>query len=334
MKSVGRSLAVAAAAAASDGSGRGSARAAPSSRRRACCTAAWRKWLFWSFWPMLCAAWVFGFPVKDAFTSFSRAARSVADVAEAAGEVVEAGANATVQAAHAALEAVSTTTYVAEEIWRGVDLRRVEMHRSAVKVRGLDCGAIATWIENGGGGSVPTSLSSHLSKMIATVTESVPELQHHGDRFSVLGWFHTYQIRVRRRLDGSCVAAVLITTSSFDLEWMMPAWDVLGFDPDSGQTGHQAALFRPARVGAGANGVLDPRRPLCGLGHLAAVLGGRRGLGVGRLLLWHLAKSLPGGAASLVLCGACELPLPRSTCAGGAVCGGLHTGAGACFSRV
>ncbi len=233
MKSVGRSLAVAAAAAASEGSGRGSARAASSSRRRACCTAAWRKWLFWSFWPMLCAAWVFGFPVKDAFTSFSREARSVADVAEAAGEMVEAGANATVQAAHAALEAVSTTTYVAEEIWRGVDLRHVEMHRSAVKVRGLDCGAIATRIEDGGGGSVPSSLSSHLSKMIATVTESVPELQHHGDRFSVLGWFHTYQIRVRRRLDGSCVAAVLITNSSFDLEWMMPAWDALGFDPDS-----------------------------------------------------------------------------------------------------
>ena len=71
--------------------------------------------------------------------------------------------------------------------------------------------AFATWIENGGGGSIPTSLSSHLSKMIATVTESVPVLQHHGDRFSALGWFHTFQIRARRRLDGACVAAVPIT---------------------------------------------------------------------------------------------------------------------------
>ncbi len=129
---------------------------------------------------------------------------------------------------------------------------------------------VVLWRENGGGGSIPTSLQSHLSNMIATMAESVPELQHHGDR---------------------------------------------------------------------ANGVRDPRRPRCSRGHLAAVgtardLGGRRGLGVGRLAFWFLAKSLPGGAASSVLSGACELSLPRSTCAGGAVFGGLRTGGGACFSRV
>ncbi len=74
--------------------------------------------------------------------------------------------------------------------------RHVEVHWSAVKVRELDCGAFATWTDNGGGGPIPTSLSSHLSKMIATVTESGPELQHHGDCFSGLGRFHTGRIRV------------------------------------------------------------------------------------------------------------------------------------------
>ncbi len=66
-KAVGASAAVAAAAVSAASAPR--ARAHP---RRACCTAASRRWWLWSVWPMFCAAWLFGLPVKDTFSSLSR----------------------------------------------------------------------------------------------------------------------------------------------------------------------------------------------------------------------------------------------------------------------
>ena len=110
-KAVGASAAVAAAAVSASWAPR--ARAQP---RRACCTAASRRWWLWSVWPMFCAAWLFGLPVKDAFSSLSRAACSVADVTEAAGELVEVGANATVHVARETVRVLATTADLADEL--------------------------------------------------------------------------------------------------------------------------------------------------------------------------------------------------------------------------
>ena len=204
--------------------------------RRACCSLAARRWWLWSAWPLLCAAWFFGLPVKDTFTSLSRAARSVADLTEAAGEVAEAGAQATVLIAKESIRALSTTVDVAEELWRGVDLQDVHMHRSAVRATGADCKLVADWVESGGGCTVPQTLQGDLAALIGSVSRSVFEVEQHGDRFWAEGKFVTFYLRARWRRDGTCTAAFIVTNTSFTPVWMgsyCSYWEVFGFSPQS-----------------------------------------------------------------------------------------------------
>ncbi len=227
-KAVGKS--VAAAAAVADTVRRPTPR---TPARRACCSLATKRWWLWSAWPLLCAAWFFGLPVNDTFTSLARAARSVADVTEAAGEVAEAGAQATVLVAKESIRALSTTVDVVEELWRGIDLEDVHMHRSAVRATGADCKLVADWVESGGGCTVPQTLQGDLAALIGSVSRSVFEVDQHGDRFWAEGRFVTFHLRARWRRDGTCTTAFIVTNTTFTPVWMGSYWEVFGFSPRS-----------------------------------------------------------------------------------------------------
>ena len=167
------------------------------------------------------------------FRSVSKVASSVAEVSSAASDLAEASANATLTVARATFDVLSTTATAAEEAWRGVDLLNVELHRSAIRVTGRDCAALSDWAIAGGGGSIPVTVRADLAAVIASVTSSVTSIEQIGDHFSIHGHFHTYQVRARSLRDGSCAAAVIITNSTFVVEWMFALWEIVGFSPKS-----------------------------------------------------------------------------------------------------
>ena len=83
----------------------------------------------------------------------------------------------------------------------------------------------------GGGGSIPTTVSGELASVIASVSQTVTAIEQLGDHFSIHGHFHTFHVRARSLKDGSCAAAVIVTNSTFSVEWMFALWDVVGFSP-------------------------------------------------------------------------------------------------------
>ena len=136
VKAMAKSVVAAAADASAARQARRAANPAPRQRRRVCCSAAHRKWLVWSAWPMLCLAWLLGLPVRDTFAALARTSGSVADVVAAASDLAGVGANATIKFAEATKRVLSSTIALSEEVWHGVDLRDLHLHRSAIRAQG------------------------------------------------------------------------------------------------------------------------------------------------------------------------------------------------------
>ncbi len=146
---------------------------------------------------------------------------------------MEVGANATVHVARETVRVLATTADLADELWRGIDLIDMEMHRAAVRAMGTDCEGLANWVSLGGGNSVPLALRSDLAELIASVTHSVFDVEQQRDRFWAQGRFLTFHLRARWRRAGSCVTTFVVANTTFVPVWMGYYWDVMGFSPQS-----------------------------------------------------------------------------------------------------
>ena len=105
------------------------------------------------------------------------------DVAMAAGTVVEAGANLSVQVASVTLAAVSSSKSVADDAWQGVDLIDVHAESGVVRIAAASNLDLALWVENGGGGALPAPMLAPTSRLIRSLSVRLPLLDFHNSSF-------------------------------------------------------------------------------------------------------------------------------------------------------
>ncbi len=151
-------------------------------RRRACWKALscrnLRKWSLVMVLALLCVPFFTG--SGDLLRGLGKgvnAAATLADgVAAAAGTVAEAGANISVEVAHATLAALSTSKSVADDAWQGVDLVNITAASGVVRVAAVSALDLGSWVEHGGGGAVPMVMAPGLARQIRSLHRGLPQL--------------------------------------------------------------------------------------------------------------------------------------------------------------
>ena len=205
-------------------------------RRRNCC---WRllptrRTVFhWSL-VIITITSILGFNLRFV-EGITRMGTAAADVAEAAADLVGAGANATIKASVFGREVVATAANAASELWNGVDLIYASIKRVVVKSVGRSPFALQRWTRRHGPfmSALNDWLEAHHGKLDADV----------GLRCLVEDWFllngpywHS-KSRLRPCGDGYPIGVAVGIIATYELRWANPGWVPLGFLPElqSGQ---------------------------------------------------------------------------------------------------
>ena len=113
---------------------------------RSCCNfAAIRKW--WSKKPIwLCFCAFVAWQGRDVFSGFGRSLHAMGGAASAASDILEAGANVTIQVSSLAVHSFVTASAAAHEFWHGVDVLNVNISRIAGRIASPNCNFVNSWI--------------------------------------------------------------------------------------------------------------------------------------------------------------------------------------------
>ena len=201
-------------------------------RRRNCC---WRllptrRTVFhWSL-VIITITSILGFNLRFV-EGITRMGTAAADVAEAAADLVGAGANATIKASVFGREVVATAANAASELWNGVDLINVSIKRVAVKSVGRSPSALQRWTRRHG--PFPSMLIDWLEAHQGKLDADVGLLCFEEDWFLLNGSYWHIKSRLRLRRDGYAIGVAVGITATYELRWANLGWESLGFPPES-----------------------------------------------------------------------------------------------------
>ena len=204
-------------------------------RRRICCSAATRRRVMsWMPWVFMFVALGFG-SSPGTLQGLQEAFAAVSTITHAAGTVLNAGANASVAVSSVAIDVLVTSVSVVDEIWRGVHILNVSLHRSAGKAVALSAADLSMHLLTQG--QIPQHAQSALVRCLANASAAIPIMMRQDDHFNVNGEYTVWWLAARMRSDNSLAAAYWVINVSFEAQWANPAWDVLGFriDTESGR---------------------------------------------------------------------------------------------------
>ncbi len=173
--------------------------AAPRRRRRSCCSAAWRRWLFWNLGTPLLVLLFFSGSVSALLMSLSVGTAALASVATSAGDVLSAGANASTAAVSIAVGALATVSTAAGEAYRGVDIYNISVERSYAKAMATSQAGLHRWVLSGGGEVIPEVMRPAMAKVIESVVPDVPLSEISREWMQVRGAILRFSLRLRWR---------------------------------------------------------------------------------------------------------------------------------------
>ena len=133
---------------------------------------AWARKLAWAWLQRsLVIALVVGAFMRAGWVApFLGTLESVARASEASslavGAIAAAGANVIVSFAQLAFDVVGSSLTLSEEIWKGVDLRHVNVARTIGRVAAPESALLEEWIYEGGNGLVPPDLAPYMAPAI------------------------------------------------------------------------------------------------------------------------------------------------------------------------
>ena len=196
-------------------------------RRRICCSAAARRRAFaWMPWAFVAIAMGCGmFP--GSLQGLGEAVAAVSSITQAAGSVLSAGANASIAVSTIAVDALATSVSAVDEVWRGVDVLNVSLHRSAGKAVAHTAADLCMHLLTQG--QIPHRAQKALVRSLANTSSAVPIVVRQDDYFNVGGEYTVWWLAARVRNDKSLAAAYWVINVTFQAQWANPAWDILGF---------------------------------------------------------------------------------------------------------
>ena len=174
---------------------------------------------------MICFILVFGSGVRI-LGGVSRMTDALADITQAAGHLVGAGANATVRATNLGVVALSTTSAAVNDLLYGVDLVNVSLHRTSAKAFAVSSASLQHWLI--ARGPFPEPVANWFSKSLDMLSGEVPHLELQDDIIKANGTYWMMWARLRRRSDSSVAAAMVVVSAHFNPIWSNPAWELLG----------------------------------------------------------------------------------------------------------
>ena len=206
-------------------------------RRRACWKALscrnLRKWSLVMVLALLCVPFFTG--SGDLLRGLGKgvnAAATLADgVAAAAGTVAEAGANISVEVAHATLAALSTSKSVADDAWQGVDLVNITAASGVVRVAAVSALDLGSWVEHGGGGAVPMVMAPGLARQIRALHRGLPQLDFGNASYDEQGAYLRWRGKVKHLRSNFVALAVSVASVDFHVRWANRFWELFEFDP-------------------------------------------------------------------------------------------------------
>ena len=172
------------------------------------------------------AGWVQ--PMLGTLESVARASEATS---VAAGAIATAGANVTVSLANFAVEAVGSSLTLSEELWRGIDLRHVNVTRTIGRVAAPDSKLLELWIHDGGNGLVPPDCASRMASAVRNLSVARPLAEVSQEFFSSDGTWQAWAIKAKALPSGYVGAVITTVRADFAVEWANPIWEVFGVDP-------------------------------------------------------------------------------------------------------
>jgi len=198
---------------------------------------AWARKLVWTWLQRsLVIALIVGAFMRAGWVApFLGTLESVARASEASslavGAIATAGANVTVSFAQFTVDAVGSSMTLSEELWKGIDLRRVNVTRTIGRVAAPESGLLEEWILEDGNGLVPPDLAPYMAPAIHNLSLARPFAETSREYFSSDGVWRAWSIAARALPSGYVGAVVTIVTAEFEVEWANPVWHALGVDP-------------------------------------------------------------------------------------------------------
>ena len=195
-----------------------------------------RRW-FWKWMRRLACVFVMYAAVMRAgwVSPLLGAVQSVARASEAttvaAGAIATAGANVTVSFANFAVEAVGSSLTLSEELWRGIDLRHVNITRTIGRVAAPDSKLLSEWILDGANGLVMEGYNERMALAVANLSEARPVAETSSEFFSSDGSWEGWSISAKALPSGYVGAVITTLHAEFQVEWANPMWEALGVDP-------------------------------------------------------------------------------------------------------
>ena len=189
----------------------------------------WLQHLVTLFFVVCVASWA----QPDMLRSARRVSQSLAEVSEAAGNLVGASANVSVAVANVVADAILVAQGVADEAYRGVDVTDLKLGRIFCKAIGDTRWDLVQYLQRGAAQALPPRASAALHQAVVATSAAVKvaEVQH--DFFDAKGEYWVFYIKGRERADGSVVGTMIVRNASFIARWTNPGWDACGYDVSS-----------------------------------------------------------------------------------------------------
>ena len=177
---------------------------------------------------LLLAVLAVGYSNAGLFQGFAAASQALGTVSVAAGNVVGAGANASILFTVKAVRVLNMAADSVDEFAHGVDLLNVTLKRTHCKVAARSQADLARWI--GTRSSLPVEARDWFVEQAWAVSYGIPALDTTQELIVVNGSFVSLRCRVRVRRDLSAALALTVTLADFEPMWANPLWDLFGFD--------------------------------------------------------------------------------------------------------
>ena len=208
-----------------------------------------RRWIWKRLHRFLISGTIIGAVTRAGWVSpLLGAVESVARASEAstmaAGAIAQAGANVTVSFANFAVEALSSSLTLSEELWRGIDLRHVNVTCTIGRVAAPDADLLSEWIKDGGNGLLPEDFAVRMSTAVSNLSRSRPIAETSHEFFSSDGTWEAWAITAKVLPSGYVGAVITTLRAEFVVAWANPVWEAFGVDPHREADGIAASVRR------------------------------------------------------------------------------------------
>ena len=100
------------------------------------------------------------------------------------GAIATTGANVTVSFAQSVVDAVGCSLPLSEELWKGVELRHVNVMRTIGRVAAPESALLEEWVDDGGNSLVPPDLAPFMVPAILNLCLATPFAETSWEIFS------------------------------------------------------------------------------------------------------------------------------------------------------